>query len=225
VMAISNSGETEELLRLIPTLKQIRCRIIAITASADSSLGAAADVTLEIGKIEEPCPLRMAPSASTTALLAMGDALALTVLKARGFTQEDYALLHPAGALGRKLLRVVDVMRHGERMVKVAADASVGQALALMARPPRNGAAVIIENDGRLKGIFTHGDFGRLILTQPQTITDPIGKHMTSPCKFIRTDALVLNAQEIMHSVRINALPVVDEKNIVQGLLDIQDLV
>lgn len=224
VLAISNSGETEELLRLMPTLAHIHCRIIAITASRQSSLGKAADVVLEIGKLDEPCPLRMAPSASTTAMVAMGDALALTVLKARGFTQADYAKLHPAGALGRKVMRVVDAMRKGERMVKVSAEISVGEALGLMAKPPRNGAAVVVDAGGKLRGIFTHGDFGRLVLKNPQTIGEPIGKHMTSPCKFIHHTALVIDAQQVMHG-RINALPVVDEKMTVLGLVDIQDLV
>jgi len=225
VLAISNSGETEELLRLLPTLKHIRCRLIAISSSRDSSLGRAADVVLEIGRLEEPCPLRMAPSASTTAMLAMGDALALAVLKARGFTQEDFAKLHPAGSLGKKMMRVVDAMRRDDRMVEVTEDVTVGQALALMARPPRNGAAIIVDNAGRLRGIFTHGDFGRLVLTRPQTISDPIGQHMTSPCKSIQSDALVVDAQQLMHASRINALPVIDKQRKVLGLLDIQDLV
>lgn len=225
VLAISNSGETEELLRLLPTLKHIRCKIVAITASRDSSLGCAADFVLEIGKIEEPCPLRMAPSASTTAMVAMGDALALAVLKTRGFTQEDYAKLHPAGTLGRKMLLVVDAMRKGERLVKVTRDVTVGEALVLMARPPRNGAAVIVDGSGKLLGIFTHGDFARLALSRPQIISEAIGAHMTSPCKHIGCDALVMDAQEIMHGSRINALPVVDDTKQVLGLLDIQDLV
>jgi arabinose-5-phosphate isomerase len=225
VLALSNSGETEELLRLLPTLKHIRCRIVALTASRESALGRAADLVLEIGQIEEPCPLRMAPSASTVAMLAMGDALALAVLKARGFTQEDYALLHPAGALGRRLLKVVDAMRKEERMVRVTADTSVAEALALMARPPRNGAAVIADGHGRLAGIFTHGDFARLVLKNPETLREPIGKHMTSPCKHIHAESLVADAQEVMHRSRINALPVVDDTMQVLGLLDIQDLV
>ncbi len=224
-LAVSNSGETEELLRLLPTLKRIGCKIVAITASRGSSLGRAADVVLEIGKLEEPCPLRMAPSASTIALLAMGDALALSVLKARGFTREDFAKLHPAGSLGRGLLQVVDAMRRTDRMVLVPEHATVGEALALMARPPRNGAAVIADAKGCLRGIFTHGDFGRLVLQNPNTITQPVGQHMTSPCKFVNGEALVVDAQQLMHEKRINALPVVDNDMRVLGLLDIQDLV
>ena len=224
-LAISNSGETEELLRLLPTLKRIGCTIVAITASKESSLGRAADLALEIGKIEEPCPLRMAPSASTAALLAMGDALALSVLKARGFTREDFAKLHPAGSLGRGLLQVVDAMRKTDRMVLVKEQITVGEALAAMARPPRNGAAVVADSEGRLRGIFTHGDFGRLVLQNPNTITQTIGQHMTSPCKFVRGDTLVVDAQQLMHEKRVNALPVVDNDMRVLGLLDIQDLV
>lgn len=225
VLAFSNSGETDELLRLIPTIKRIGSRVIAITATKDASLARAADVVLEIGKLEEPCPLRMAPSASTTALLAMGDALALSVLKARGFTQEDFALLHPAGTLGRRLMKVSDAMRTPDRMVLVKGELLVGEALALMAKPPRNGAAVVKHADGKLAGIFTHGDFARLVLKNPQTLQEPISKHMTSPCMFVNATALVMDAQQILHEKRINALPVVDDEMKVLGLLDIQDLV
>ena len=224
VLAVSNSGETDELLRLLPTVKRIQCRILSITASADSSLGRASDVVLAIGKLEEPCPLRMAPSASTTAMLAMGDALALSVLKARGFTQEDFALLHPAGSLGRRLMKAADAMRSGSRVVLVKGDVSVAEALSLIGKT-RNGAAVVADAAGKLKGIFTHGDFARRVLENPQTIRDPISSHMTSPCKFIHKDALVMDAQQTMHEKRINALPVVDDDMKVLGLLDIQDLV
>lgn len=225
VLAISNSGETEELLRLLPTLKHIRCQIVALTGSGNSALGRRADVVLEIGSIEEPCPLRMAPSASTAAMLAMGDALALAVLKARGFTQEDYAKLHPAGALGRRMMKTVEAMRKDERMVKVGPEVTVAQTLALLARPPRNGAAVVVDPAGRLRGVFTHGDFARLVLKSAESVHDPVGAHMTSPCKFVRGDALVQEAQRLMHECRINALPVVDDDMLVLGLLDIQDLV
>jgi arabinose-5-phosphate isomerase len=224
VLAISNSGETDELLRLLPTLKHIRSFIVAMTATGESTLGRQADIVLEIGHIEEPCPLRMAPSASTVAMLAMGDALALAVLKARGFTHEDYALLHPAGSLGRRLLKVVDAMRKDERMVKVGAEVTVGGALELMSKPPRNGAAVIVDAAGRLRGVFTHGDFARLVLKSPETIREPLSRHMTSPCKSILGDALVMDALALMHKSRINALPVVDESMNVLGLLDIQDI-
>jgi arabinose-5-phosphate isomerase len=225
VLAVSNSGETEELLRLLPTLKRIHCKIIAITASRASQLGEAADEVLEIGKLDEPCPLRMAPSATTAAMLAMGDALALSVLKARGLTQDDYALLHPGGSLGRKLMKVVDAMRKGERMVKVSPDVTVAEALSQMAKPPRNGAAIVVDASGKLQGVFTHGDFGRLVLKSPQTINETVGKHMTSPCKSINSDSLVADAQQIMHDSRINALPVIDKQRVVLGILDIQDLV
>ena len=224
-LAVSNSGETEELLRLLPTLKRIGCKIIAISASRESSLGRAADVVLEIGRIEEPCPLRMAPSASTAALLAMGDALALSVLKARGFSREDFARLHPAGSIGRGLLQVVDAMRSGERMVKVAPTETIANVLALMSKAPRNGAAVIAGAAHELLGIFTHGDLARLILEDPRNVTHDIGRHMTSPCQFVRGNALVVDAQNVMHGKRINALPVVDADMKVLGLLDIQDLV
>ena len=225
VLAISNSGETEEILRLLPALKHVKCHLIAITASRTSSLGRLSEIVLEIGKLEEPCPLQMAPSASTTALLAMGDALALTVLKARGFTQEDYALLHPAGSLGRKLMRVNDAMRSGSQMVKVAPSVTLAETATLMGIPPRNGAAIIADSTGRLSGILTHGDFVRLMLKNPNAIGEPVGKHMTSPCKFVRQNEMVLDALQVMHDKKINALPVVDDEMRVLGLVDIQDLV
>jgi arabinose-5-phosphate isomerase len=224
-LAISNSGETEEILRLLPTFKRIGCRVLALTASRASSLGRSADLVLEIGKLEEPCPLRMAPSASTTALLALGDALALSVLKARGFTREDFARLHPAGSLGRGLRPVTEEMRPPERMVLVPHTVSVRDALTLMGRPPRNGAAVIVDERRRLVGIFTHGDFARLAVSDPASIAEPLGRHMISPCTFVRAEMLVADAQQLMHDRRINALPVVDEAQTVLGILDIQDLV
>jgi len=225
VLGISNSGETDELLRLLPTLRHIRCTLIAITGTRDSSFGRAADIKISIGKLDEPCPLRMAPSASTTALLAMGDALTLTVLKARGLTQDDYARLHPAGSLGRKLMRATEAMRSGDRMVKVLPETTILEALRAMSRPPRNGAAIVADSAGKLLGIFTHGDFSRLVLQVPQAVNEAIGKHMVSPCRSIRDTAYVMDAQALMHEKRINALPVIDGENRVLGLLDIQDLV
>jgi arabinose-5-phosphate isomerase len=224
LLVFSNSGETEEITRLLPALKKIGLKILAVTASAGSTVGRAADVALEIGRLAEPCPLGLAPSASTTAMLALGDALALCVLKARGLGVQDYARLHPGGALGRRLMRASDLMRTGARLPLVRPGSSVGEALDCMSRA-RGGAAVVTDGRGRLLGIFTDGDFRRLMLTDPRRFADPVGKHMTRRCTYLRADTLVAEAQELMARRHINALPVVRGGLKVVGLLDIQDLV
>ena len=223
-LGVSNSGETEELVRLLPTLKRIGCKIIAITATRAASLGRAADVVLEIGRLEEPCPLRMAPSASTTALLAMGDALALSVLKARGFSREDFALLHPAGSIGRGLLQVVDAMRGHDRMVRVAPSDKIAAVLALMARPPRNGAAVVSDSIGKLLGIFTHGDFARHFQTDPRVGDRMVADLMTLNPVTVQQDKLAVEVLNLLERHRIDDLVVVDEQMIPVGIVDSQDL-
>lgn len=224
LLVFSNSGESEELARLLPAVKKIGARTLAITGRPGSTLGRAVDLVLDIGRHDEPCPLRLAPSASTTAMLAYGDALALCVLKARGFTVEDYAKLHPGGSLGRKLMRARDLMRTGERLALARPDLPVGQVLELMSRS-RGGAVVITDKRGKLLGIFTDGDFRRLMVHDPARFKDTVAPHMTSPCKYIQDRTLVAEAQELMAQKRINALPVVDARMKVVGLLDIQDLV
>ena len=153
LLAFSNSGESEELVRLLPAIRRAGARIIAITGRTDSPLGRIADLTLAIGRIEEPCPLQLAPSASTTAMLALGDALALCVLKARGLTAQDYARLHPGGALGRQLMEVADLMRKGERLPLVRLETRVGQALERMSKA-RSGAAVVVDRKGRVLAAY-----------------------------------------------------------------------
>jgi arabinose-5-phosphate isomerase len=224
LLAFSNSGESEELMLLLPTLKKMRISLVAITGRPASTLARAADVVLDIGAVKEPCPLGLAPSASTTAMLALGDALALCVLKARGLTAQDYAQLHPGGALGRKLMRAADLMRTGERLPLVRPETAVGAALDRMSRA-RGGAAVVVDRKGRLLGVFTDGDFRRLMLSDPGRFQAAVREHMTSPCKFTRADKLVAEAQALMAEKHINALPVVNAGGKVVGILDIQDLV
>ncbi|MCZ7648588.1 MAG: KpsF/GutQ family sugar-phosphate isomerase [Planctomycetota bacterium] len=224
LVAFSNSGESEEVVRLLPAVKKVRAAVVAITGAPDSSLGKAADVVLEIGRIVEPCPLRLAPSASTTAMLALGDALALCVLKARGLTVREYARLHPGGALGRKLMLARDLMRGGDRMVLIRTDCPVGAALDRMTKA-RCGAAMVVDARGKLLGVFTDGDFRRLMLKDPSLFQEDVGRHMTSPCRHILDATLVAEAQELMAEKRINALPVVDRRGKAVGILDIQDLV
>ena len=224
VLAFSNSGESDEIVRLLPSIKKTGGAIIALTGHRDSSLGRHADVVLDLGEIKEPCPLQLAPSASTTAMLALGDALALTVLKARAFSKTDYARLHPGGALGRKLLQVKEIMRTGDRLALVRPTATVGEALHCMTRA-RGGVAIVIGEKKRLAGAFTDGDFRRLMLQDPSRFNERVEGHMTSPCKSIREIALVSAAQKLMNDTHVNALPVVNARKQVLGMLDIQDLV
>jgi len=224
VLAFSHSGDSEELLNILPAIRKIRVPLIAVTGRPDSALGKAADCVLDIGRIEEPCPLRMAPSASTTAMLALGDALALCVLKARRLTLHDYARLHPGGALGRKLMQARDVMRTGARLPLARVGHTVGEALDRMSRA-RGGSVVIVGPSTKLLGIFTDGDFRRLMMRDHSLFSEPVDRHMTSPCTSIRDEMLVAEAQALMAEKHINALPVVNARGKVVGLLDIQDLV
>ncbi len=223
VVALSNSGETDEVVRLLPKIREIGARIVAITARRASSLGKLADIVLELGDIEEACPLGLAPSASTTAMLAMGDALALTVLKERGFDKEQYARFHPGGELGRRLAKVRDVMRNGDRSATVPESATVGEALAKITAV-RAGAISIVGADGRFAGIFTDGDLRRLLARNPAGVAEKIGGVCTRKATTIGPDRLVGEAVRILREKKIDELPVVDDDGKIVGMLDIQDL-
>jgi arabinose-5-phosphate isomerase len=223
LLALSNSGETDELIRLLPRIREIGATVIAVTASAASALGRHSDVVIEIGRIEEACPIGLAPSASTTAMLALGDALALCVQKARGFDKEQYAFYHPGGELGRKLARVRDVMRNGDRSPVVAEDTPVLEALRRIT-VARAGAVSIVGRDGALAGIFTDGDLRRLLDRDPQGVTRPIGSVMTRTPTTIGPERLVAEALRILREKKIDELPVVNEKREPVGMLDIQDV-
>ncbi|HTF56965.1 MAG TPA: KpsF/GutQ family sugar-phosphate isomerase [Planctomycetota bacterium] len=223
LLALSNSGESEELLRLIPKVRELGAAVVSLTASAESSLGRVSDVVVELGRIEEACPLGLAPSASTTALLALGDALALCVQKARGFNQEDYAFFHPAGELGRKLQKVGDVMRTGDRNPIVREETPVTEALARITRA-RAGAVSVTAGDGTLAGIFTDGDLRRLLSRNPQGLAEKIGAVMTRTPTVVGPDQLVADALRILREKRIDELPVVNGRGEPVGMLDIQDV-
>jgi len=231
VLAISNSGETEEVVRLVPEMKKIGVGIIAMTGHADCSLARYADVTLELGHIIEVCPLGLAPSCSTTAMLALGDALALTVLKRRNFAKEDFARYHPAGDLGRSLLTVDEVMRTGEHFVVVPQDITVSSALKTIARSKDRsgsiaGSVSVVDSRGTLVGIFTDGDLRRHLETEgAELLSRPIGEVMTrGPRLYIHTGRLAAEALRIMADNQIDDLPVVDEQFRCRGNIDIQDL-
>jgi arabinose-5-phosphate isomerase len=224
VLALSNSGETEEILRLLPALKRMGAPIIAVTGGQKSSLAAAADVVLEIGPVPEACPLGLAPTTSTVALLALGDALAMTVLHRRGFSPEQFAELHPAGALGRRLLRVREVMRTGAANPTVSEDTSLRETAAVMSTVGRPGAASVIDERGQLVGIFTDGDLRRLVQQDDVDFTRPVSAVMGRHPRTVGPDDFAITAAEILREGQIDQLPVVDTDGRPVGLLDVQDL-
>lgn len=225
VVALSNSGATEELMRVLPALRRLGTRIIAITSERSSPLGRAADVVLEIGRIDEACPMGLVPTASTAALHAVGDALAMTMLKFRQFSSAEYALFHPGGKLGRSVMRVFEVMRAGEANPVVAQTASLSDVVVVMTNTPgRPGAANVVDGRGRLVGVFTDGDLRRLVEQGRTDFTRPVKEVMTRRPRFIAPEDLVLTAAATMREARVDQLPVVDADGKPVGLLDVQDL-
>jgi arabinose-5-phosphate isomerase len=223
VLAFSNSGETDEVIQLLPSIRQIGAKVISITARADSTLGQGSDVVLAIGKIEEPCPLKLAPSASTTAMLALGDALALCVLKERGFDESKYAFLHPGGDLGRRLKKVEEIMRTGGRNPIIDEHSTVQDAL-MKITACRSGAISIVNGSGKLTGIFTDGDLRRTISKNPGVLDEKIRNVMTRDPKRAKVGDLAMEAAMLMSEKKIDELPVVDAQGKPVGMLDVQDL-
>lgn len=227
VLALSQSGETEEVLRLIPALRRLGAGLVAITERAGSSLGRAADLCVALGPIAEACPLGLAPSASTTVLMAVGDALALLVSRMREFTAEDFALYHPAGSLGRKLTRVEEAMRTERQLRRAHVDESVRSVFVRLAGPRRrSGAVLIVDEAGTLLGIFTDSDLARLFERRREADLDrPIGDVMTRHPYCIRVGGTLAEAVDVMKSHRISELPVVDRGGRLVGLVDVTDLI
>ncbi len=225
VLALSNSGETDEVVRLLPALKRLGMPIVALTSDPKSQLARAAVVTLEIAPIPEACPLGLAPTTSTIALLALGDALAMTVLDQRGFSAEQFAELHPGGQLGKRLLRVRELMRSGRQNPVVAATAPLREAVAVMTRTEgRPGATSVVDARGKLVGIFTDGDLRRLVEKGSVDFERPVSSAMGKGPRTIDPDELASTAMELLRERRINQVPVVDEQGRPIGLLDVQDL-
>lgn len=224
VIAISNSGETHEILTILPLIKRLNVPLIALTGSAASSLGRQAGVVIDVSVAQEACPLGLAPTASTTATLVMGDALAVALLEARGFTTEDFARSHPGGALGRRLLLLVeDIMQRGDAVPSINVAASVGEALEEITRK-RLGFTAVVDDAGRLVGIFTDGDLRRL-LTRPLDIhAMAIRDAMTAGCTSLTPGMLAAEALGMMETRRINAFPVVNDDGILIGALNTHDL-
>ena len=223
VLALSNSGETEEVVRLLSPLRRIGARIVAVTASRLSTLGKNADLVIEMGRIDEACPLGLAPSATTTALLALGDALAFCVFESRGFDRETFAFYHPGGDLGRRLLKVSEVMRTGDRNPVVREETPVTEAVAAITRA-RAGAVCVVDAAGRLSGIFTDGDLRRTMGRDARLLAGRIADVMTRSPKTIGPDRLADEAVRILRQKKIDELPVVDDKGEPVGMLDVQDL-
>ncbi len=225
VLSLSNSGETDELLTILPLIKRQNVPLIAMTGNEFSSLAKLADVHLDVSVSEEACPLGLAPTASTTAALVMGDALAIALLEARGFTSEDFARSHPAGTLGRRLLvRISDIMHSGKQVPVVDEHASLTCALVEMTRTGL-GMTAVTNAGGQLLGVFTDGDLRRAVDDDDVDLRDtPVVRLMTSDPKTITADKLAVEAAQVMEAYKIHALLVVDENNRVVGALNIHDL-
>ncbi|MGA9852196.1 MAG: KpsF/GutQ family sugar-phosphate isomerase [Gammaproteobacteria bacterium] len=225
VLALSNSGETTELLTLLPLIKRLGVKLVSLTGNPQSTLARAADVNLDVSVAQEACPLNLAPTASTTAALAMGDALAVSLLSTRGFTEEDFARSHPGGSLGRRLLlRVQDIMHTGEAIPTVPVGALLSQALMEMTRKGL-GMTIIVDKRRQVAGVFTDGDLRRALDKEINVHRISIDEVMTRNCASIRADMLTGEAIRVMNEKRITALPVVDENKTLIGALHMHDLV
>jgi arabinose-5-phosphate isomerase len=224
VIAISNSGESNELAAILPVVKRQGVPLVAITGGLDSMLARHADIVLDSGVEKEACPLNLAPTASTTAQMAMGDALAVALLDARGFGAEDFARSHPGGALGRKLLTLVgDLMRTGDEVPRIAPSATVSALMREMSAKGL-GAAAVVSPEGRALGIFTDGDLRRLVETGADLRALTAVEVMHPDPRTVRADALGVEAAELMEQHRVNSLLVVDAGGLLTGALTINDL-
>ena len=227
LIALSFSGESAEVNNLIPAIRRHGLKVISMTGRPDSTLAQMSDIHIEIPCGKEACPFGMAPTNSTTATMAMGDALAMVMIDAQKFPVEDYAMNHPAGAIGRALvMKVTDVMRTDERLAKVGPEATVLDALMAMTKA-KCGAAVVAGADGKLLGIFTDGDFRRIVSTSADSnklLASPVGDVMTKSPLFVYDDVYAAELLKIFEKKRIDDLPVCDRSGRVVGLVDIQDL-
>jgi len=226
-LALSNSGETPELLQILPSVRSFGVKIISITGSDQNSLARQSDVVIEIGRLNEACPWGLAPSSSTTAMLAVGDALALVTAQSRGFSPSQFATFHPGGSLGQKLKPVVEVMRPLDQVRVASKSATVRDVLTLTARPGRRtGAVLLVDDDHLLAGIFTDSDLARLLETRRDSgIDEPISNVMTSQPLTIHEKAKLSDVVEMIATRRISEIPVVDDEGRPLGLIDITDVI
>ena len=224
ILALSNSGETEEIIKILPLVKKIGAKLVAMTGNPRSTLARFADHCIDTSVKREACPMGLAPTTSTTVMLAMGDALAVALLERKGFKEKDFAFYHPGGILGKRLLLTVeDIMRKGPSSPVVRQDAKIKKVLVAITRA-RAGSASVVDSSGRLIGIFTDGDLRRHLETNPKLIECEVRHVMTKNPTVITKDRLAAEAFDILRSKRIDELPVVDAKKRPVGLLDVQDI-
>ena len=224
VLALSNSGQTEEIVKLLPIIKKIGAKLIAFTGNRHSELAKYSDVVLDAGVKKEACPMNLAPTASTTVMLALGDALALTLSDRKKFKEKDFAFYHPGGNLGKKLLlKVSEIMRTGKNHPVVSENMKLKDVLVKITGA-RAGSASVVDRSGKLKGIFTDGDLRRRLRSGESILKSRVGDLMTVNPVAIRQDKLAAEALEILRSKKIDEVPVVDAKHRPVGLLDVQDL-
>lgn len=223
ILLFSNSGESDEVSTLIPHLKRLGLFIIGITSNPRSTLGTQSDITLELGSTQEACPHGLAPTASTTNMLAMGDAIAISLMKRKDFTVSDYARYHPGGALGKKSLIVKELMRPESSIAIVDTTASIRDAITAIDNS-YTGSVTIVDDSKKLLGIFTDGDLRRLLLSKNANLSDNISTHMISNPKFCRVDDSVSDVLPIFKEYRIGEMPVINNEGIVTGLLELKTI-
>lgn len=224
IVALSNSGETREIITLVPVIKRLGVKLIVFSGDPNSTLGKNADIFIDTRVEKEACPLGLAPTTSTTVTLAMGDALAVALLESRGFSKEDFALSHPGGTIGRKLLlRVFDIMHTDNEIPIIEESTLLSEALIEMSRKGL-GATVIANQRKQVLGIFTDGDIRRVLDANVDIKTAMVEEHMTAGCKTIGFDSLAVEALKMMNDYKINALPVIDEHGALAGIVNMHDL-
>jgi arabinose-5-phosphate isomerase len=223
VIALSHSGETEELVRLLESIRRIGARLVALTGSPQSTLGRAADVTLDCSVAEEACPMNLVPTASTTAALALGDALAMTLLVRKGFGEEQFATFHPGGKLGRRLLRVENVMHAGQAAPIVRIDTRMPDVIHEMSSK-RLGMTCVVDETAKLAGVVTDGDLRRLMSRTPDVLSKTAGEAMTRRAVTIARHLLAVEALKIMETRKITSIVVVDDQGFVEGVVHLHDL-
>ncbi len=221
---LSNSGESDEITRLLPYVRRLGAPVIAVTGNRRSTMAAHADILLHLGEIEEACPLGLAPTATTTAILALGDALAVCLMRRRGCKETDYAAVHPAGALGRRVAPIETVMRVGDSVASVGPDASIQDTLFAMTAA-RSGAAAVVDANGKLEGIFCDGDLRRGMVKDKLFLGCRDGDAMITNCTRVRKGELAGNVLAIMKEKRIADILVLDENDVVLGMADLKGLI
>jgi len=225
VLVLTNSGETDELKQLLPHVRRIGAAILSMTSAPESSVARLSDCVLDLGPVDEACPLGLAPTASTSAMIAMGDALAMVVSAERGFSREDYARYHPSGSLGRKLMKVHEIMRTGAELPLVPVGTRVIEVVMTMSRTKgRPGAALIVERGQKLAGIFTDGDLRRALEQGSPQMELAVDGFMGRNPKTIRPEAFVDDAERLLREHKIDQIAVVDAEGRAVGLVDVQDL-